>query len=50
MTTLENDLTSVDLFSVCGGITQGFKNCGFKSVLAIEKNQQAADTFKNNRP
>lgn len=38
----------VDLFSGVGGMSLGFKMEGFKTVLAIEKDESIADSFKKN--
>lgn len=40
----------VDLFSGCGGFSQGFKKAGFESVLAIEIDQWASETYAANHP
>lgn len=40
----------IDLFSGCGGFTTGFEQAGFKSILAIEKDKGAADTYMFNHP
>jgi len=42
-------ITTVDLFCGAGGFTEGFaKAKGFDSVLAIDFDKQAIDTFKHN--
>jgi DNA (cytosine-5)-methyltransferase 1 len=38
----------VDLFAGCGGFSQGFRDAGFHSVLAIEMDLWAAETFAAN--
>lgn len=40
--------TSIDLFSGCGGLTQGMHKAGFKTVIAIEMNKDAVTAFKLN--
>ncbi len=40
----------VDLFAGCGGFSQGFKKAGFESVLAIEIDQWASETYAANHP
>lgn len=41
--------TFIDLFAGCGGLSLGFENAGFKSVLAIDHWQDALDTYAKNR-
>jgi DNA (cytosine-5)-methyltransferase 1 len=41
-------LTMIDLFAGCGGMTAGFAQEGFKSVLAVEFNDHAAATYAMN--
>jgi DNA (cytosine-5)-methyltransferase 1 len=38
----------VDLFAGCGGFSQGFKHAGFESVLALEIDEWASETFAAN--
>lgn len=38
----------VDLFAGCGGFSQGFKCAGFESVLALEIDEWASETFSAN--
>lgn len=41
----------IDLFSGCGGMTQGFHNTGrFNSTFAVEFDRYAAATFSENLP
>lgn len=42
--------TLIDLFSGCGGVTQGFKNQGFQVLAAIEWDSIAAKTYSSNHP
>jgi DNA (cytosine-5)-methyltransferase 1 len=47
---LKKNLTIIDLFSGCGGISQGFKNMGYTVLAAIENDEIVATTYKNNHP
>lgn len=40
----------VDLFAGCGGFSTGFNLAGFESVLAVEKDLWASETFQHNHP
>lgn len=41
--------TFIDLFSGCGGLSLGFENAGFESVLAIDNWKDALITYSYNR-
>jgi DNA (cytosine-5)-methyltransferase 1 len=43
-------LIALDLFSGCGGLTEGLKRAGFDVIGAIEFDRQTSDTFKLNHP
>jgi DNA (cytosine-5)-methyltransferase 1 len=43
-------LTALDLFCGAGGITEGFKQAGFKCLFANDVNEVALRTFKANHP
>ena len=40
----------LSLFSGAGGLDYGFKSAGFRTVLAIDINQAALDTYESNHP
>lgn len=46
----ENALTSIDLFSGCGGLTKGFSMAGIRSIFASDIDENAAKTFQRNFP
>jgi len=46
----DNALTSIDLFSGCGGLTKGFSMAGIKSIFASDIDENAAKTFMRNFP
>lgn len=42
--------TLIDLFSGCGGVTQGFKNRGYQVISAVEWDHITAQTYRRNHP
>lgn len=42
--------TLIDIFSGCGGVTQGFKNTGFQVLSAVEHDPIIATTYSVNHP
>lgn len=46
----DNALTSIDLFSGCGGLTKGFSMAGIRSILGSDIDENAAKTFQRNFP
>jgi len=44
-----SELTVIDLFAGCGGLSLGLEEAGFTTVLFSELNRQAADTYLANR-
>ena len=50
-TTYDADaLTSIDLFSGCGGLTLGFRQAGIRSILASDIDENCEKTFRRNFP
>ena len=43
-------MTSIDLFSGCGGMSLGFKMAGFKTIFASDVDENAGKTFMRNFP
>lgn len=49
-TRLRGELTTIDLFSGAGGITEGFRQGGFRCIYANDAMKEAIDSFSNNHP
>jgi DNA (cytosine-5)-methyltransferase 1 len=45
-----NSLTTIDLFCGAGGITEGFRQAGFKCLYAYDIMPEAIETFRTNHP
>ncbi len=43
-------ITSIDLFSGCGGLTLGFRQAGIRSILASDIDENCEKTFRRNFP
>lgn len=45
-----SDLTAIDVFSGCGGMTEGLKQAGFRVVAAIDCDPEACAVYEANHP
>jgi DNA (cytosine-5)-methyltransferase 1 len=44
------EMTAIDLFSGCGGLSYGFEQAGYKILLGVDSNAPALQTFEANHP
>lgn len=44
----KQNINAVDLFSGCGGLSEGLKQAGFKVIAGVEVNKNAAKAYRMN--
>ena len=47
---MTSNFYAIDLFSGCGGLSEGLKQAGFKVIASIEINKDAAEAYRMNHP
>ena len=47
---LRENLTSIDLFAGCGGISLGFERAGIEVLAAIDSDLKAIEVYRSNLP
>lgn len=45
---IENKLNAIDLFSGCGGLSEGLRQAGFKVIAGVEVDKNAAKAYRMN--
>lgn len=45
-----NQLTAIDLFCGCGGLSYGFVSAGYKVLLGVDNDEAALNTFEKSHP
>ena len=50
MAVVDENLKVIDLFSGAGGLSQGFRDAGYKIVSAVEIDKNLSQTYKKNFP
>lgn len=45
-----DEFTTIDLFSGAGGMAEGFRKAGYRTLVATDYDEMAAKTFRHNHP